>query len=117
MIPLGQGQNPLSIMKSVKLGPPMNQTTYDLIRNFNNGWVKEDQPEYAEQEKIVAQHEAALGHVFVQVKIHDSDFIYYAVDVYPACRCMSVRRELLHALDRLVSQQDVTYAIYAIHLI
>lgn len=118
-------QHTLGIMKSVKLGPAMNQKTYDLIRNFNNGWVsKNDQP-YEEQLKIVADYEAFHGRVFVQVKLPDkakllsgdNEFIYYAADVYPVCRCISVRETLLHTLDRLVSQQDSTYAIFAIHMI
>ena len=121
-------QHTLGIMKSVKLGPAMNQKTYELIRNFNNGWVtKNDQP-YEEQLKIVNDYQAVLGRVFVQVKLHgnvkslidlsgESDFIYYAADVYPVCRCMSVREKLLDTLDRLVSQQDRTATIYALHSI
>lgn len=127
MIPLGQGQHPLGIMKSVKLGPAMNQKTYDLIRNFNNGWVSADAPEYEEQLKIVHDYDAFLGRVFVQVKLTDSskrmlletadssEYIYFAVDVYPVCCSMPVRETLLHVLDRLVTNVDVTYSIYAVH--
>jgi len=116
----------LGIMQSVGLGPEMDVTTFEQVRNFNNGWVHEFLPEHAYM-KAQAEKYGPLGNIYyVEVLPRNvgnllvgankpyGDPIYFSVNIFPVCLDPYVRGQLLNTLDKLVKARNLSYTIRAV---